>query len=65
MDVLANLLSFCSELKELECHSIRPPQEVLCVYMYSVVRNALVYYTNHYLTVLIMTIDPIDMVTGI
>ena len=37
VDVLTELLSFFSEMKELKCRSIHPPQEVQCVHMYSVV----------------------------
>ena len=51
VDVFAKLLSFCSELQELECHSIHPPQEVRCVHMYSVAWDALVFCTNHFLSV--------------
>ena len=51
MDVLAKVLSYFSEVKELKCPSIHPPQEVQCVHMYSVAWNALVFCTNHYLTV--------------
>ena len=47
VDVLAKLLSFSMEMKELECHSIHPPREVQCVHMYSVASNALVFCTNH------------------
>ena len=36
VDVLKKLLSFFSEVTELMCHAIRPPQEVQCVHMYSV-----------------------------
>ena len=36
VDVLANMFTFFSTVKELECHDIRPPQEVQCVHMYSV-----------------------------
>ena len=50
VDVFANLLSLCSEVKELKCPSICPPQEVQCVHMYSVAWDALVFYTNHNLT---------------
>ena len=51
VDVLAKLLSWFSQVKQLECHGIHPPEEVQCVHMYSVARNALVLCTNHYLTV--------------
>ena len=36
VDVFINLLSFFSEVKELKCPYIRPPQKVQCVHMYSV-----------------------------
>ena len=36
VDVFINLMSFFSEVKELKCDYIRPPQEVQCVHMYSV-----------------------------
>ena len=52
MDVLAKLLSSFSEVKELKCQSIYPPQEVQCVHMYSVAWDALVFCTNHCLTVI-------------
>ena len=51
VDVLAKLLSSFSEVKELECPSICPPQEVQCVHMYSVAWDALVICTNHYFRV--------------
>ena len=41
VDVLANMFTFFSTVKELECHYIRPPQEVQCVHMYSVDWDAL------------------------
>ena len=43
VDVFINLLSLFSEVKELECHFIYPPQEVQCVHMYSVAWDALVF----------------------
>ena len=43
VDVLAKLLSYFSEVKELKCPSIHPPQEVQCVHMYSVAWDALVF----------------------
>ena len=51
VNVLINLLSYFSEVKELKCDFIYPPQEVQCVHMYSVAWDALVFCTNHYLTV--------------
>ena len=33
VDVLPKLWSWFSHVKQLECHDIRPPQEVLCVHM--------------------------------
>ena len=41
VDVLAKLLSWFSQVKELECDYIHPPQEVQCVHMYSLARDAL------------------------
>ena len=41
--VFIKLLSFCSEVKELKCQSIHPPQKVQCLLMYSVVWDALVF----------------------
>ena len=51
VDIFINLLSLFSEVKELECDSIHPPQEVQCVHMYSVAWDALVSCTNHCLAV--------------
>ena len=51
VDVLPKLWSWFSQVKQLECHDIHPPQEVQCVHMYSVAWDALVFSTNHYLTV--------------
>ena len=51
LDVFINLLSYFSEVKELKCYSIHPPQEVQCVHMYSVAWDALVFCTNHCLAV--------------
>ena len=51
VDVLGKLLSWFSQVKQLECECIEPPQEVQCVHMYSVARDALVLCTNPYLTV--------------
>ena len=51
VDMLANVFPLFSTVKELECSDIHPPQEVQCVHMYSVAWNALVFCTNHYLTV--------------
>ena len=31
VDVLANMFTLFSTVKELKCHNIRPPQEVQCV----------------------------------
>ena len=58
MDVFIKLLSFFSEVKELKCHSIHPPQEVQCVHMYSVAWNALVFSIHQSLfkSVLIMDV---------
>ena len=36
VDVLAKLLSWFSQVKQLECVITQPPQEVQCVHMYSV-----------------------------
>ena len=36
VDVLANMITLFSTIKELECQDIHPPQEVQCVHMYSV-----------------------------
>ena len=41
VDVLANMFTWFSAVKELKCHSIFPPQEVQCVHMYSVDWDAL------------------------
>ena len=35
VDVLPRLLMWFSQAKHLQCHDIRPPQEVQCVHMYS------------------------------
>ena len=51
VDVVINLLSFFSEVTQLECHSIHAPQEVQFVHMYSVAWDALVFRTNHCLAV--------------
>ena len=51
VDVLAKLLIWFNQVKELECVYILPPQEVQSVHMYSVARDALVLCTNHCLTV--------------
>ena len=51
VDMLTNMLTFFSTVKGLECHGIYPPQEVQCVHMYSADWDALVFCTNHYLTV--------------
>ena len=51
VDMLANMFNLFSTVKELECHDIHPPQEVQCVHMYSVDLDALVFCSNHYLTV--------------
>ena len=34
VDVFINVLSYFSEVKELKCDSIHPPQNVQCVHMY-------------------------------
>ena len=52
VDVLPRLLSWFNQVKHLECRGINPPREVQCVHMYSVAWDALVFCTNHYLTVL-------------
>ena len=51
VDMLTNMFTLFSTVKELECVYIRPPQKVQCVHMYSVDWDALVFCTNHYLTV--------------
>ena len=51
MLVLAKLLSWFSQVKQLECDYIQPLEEVQCVHMYSVAQNALVFCTNPCLTV--------------
>ena len=51
VDVLPKLLSWFNQVKEFECDDIYPPQEVQCVHMYSMARDALVLCANHYLTV--------------
>ena len=51
VDMLANMFTLFSTVKEVECDDIRPPQEVQCVHMYSVDWDALVFCTNHYLSV--------------
>ena len=51
VNVLARLINWFSQVKELECDDIYPPEEVQCVHMYSVARDALVLCTNHYLKV--------------
>ena len=51
VDMLANMFTLFSTVKKLECEYIHPPQEVQCVHMYSVDWDALVFCTNHYLTV--------------
>ena len=50
VDVLSKLFLLFSQAKQFECTNIRPPQEVQCVYMYSVTWDVLVICTNHYLT---------------
>ena len=58
VDVFINLLSYFSEVKELKCHSICPPQKVHCVHMYSVAWDALVFciHQSLFLSVLIMDV---------
>ena len=51
VDVLAKLLSWFNQVKQLKCEYIYPPQEVQCVHMYSVARDALFLCTNPCLTV--------------
>ena len=46
VDVLAKLLIWFNEVKELECVDILTPEEVQCVHMYSVARDALVLCTQ-------------------
>ena len=41
VDVLPRLLLWFSQVKQLECHDIEPPQEVQCVHMYSVAWDVL------------------------
>ena len=41
VNVLPKLLSWFSQVKQLACHDIHPPQEVQCVHMYSVAWDAL------------------------
>ena len=36
VDMLANMFTLFSTVKELECHDIHSPQEVQCVHMYNV-----------------------------
>ena len=58
VDIFVNMLSYFSEVKELKCHAIRPPQEVQCVHMYSVAWDALVFCIHQLLfkSVLIMDV---------
>ena len=58
VDVFINLLSLFSEVKELKCLYIHPPQEVHCVHMYSVAWDALVFCIHQSLfkSVLIMDV---------
>ena len=50
VDILANMFTLFSTVKELKCDFIHSPQEVQCVHMYSVDWDALVFCTTHYLT---------------
>ena len=58
VDVFISLLSLLSEVKELKCLSIHPPQEVQCVHMYSVTWDALFFCIHQSLfkSVLIMDV---------
>ena len=56
VDVFTKLLSFFNEVKELECHSIRPPQEVQCVHMQCGLGCISLLSESLYLTVLIIVI---------
>ena len=60
VNVLINLLSYFSEVKELKCDFIYPPQEVQCVHMYSVAWDALVFCIHQSLfkSVLIKDVFP-------
>ena len=53
VDMLANMFTLFSTVKELKCECIFSPQEVQCVHMYSVDWDALVFFfcSNHYLSV--------------
>ena len=51
VDVFTKFLFFFSELKVLECHSIRPPQEVQCVHMQCGLGCISLLYESLYLTV--------------
>ena len=42
LDVLPRLFLLFSQVKQLECHEIHPPQEVQCVHMYSVAWDVLI-----------------------
>ena len=50
VDVLVNMFTLFSTVKELKCEYICSPQKVQCVHMYSVDWDALVFCTNHYFT---------------
>ena len=58
VDIFIKVLSLFSEVTELKCHSIRPPQKVQCVHMYSVAWDALVFCIHQSLfeSVLIMDV---------
>ena len=34
VDMLANMFTLFTTVKELKCHPVHPPQEVQCVHMY-------------------------------
>ena len=58
VDVLPKLWNWFSQVKQLKCHGIHPPQEVQCVHMYSVAWCALVFnlYQSLFDSVLIMDV---------
>ena len=63
VDALASMFTLFSTVKELECHSISPPQEVQCVHMYSVDWDALsLLYISLFDSVLIIDVIPYHLV---
>ena len=50
VEVLPRLFLWFSQVKHFKCHDIEPLQKVQCVHMYGEAWDAIVTFTNHYLT---------------